>query len=56
MADSEALSENRFYKLFHMNFSAEVPPQLKKLVRLVIRAFYQPEHYVVMDILARYPW
>ena len=35
---------------------AQVPPQLQKLVRLVIRAFYQPEHYIVMDILARYPW
>ena len=33
-----------------------MPPQLQKLVRLVIRAFYQPEHYIVMDILARYPW
>jgi transcription initiation factor TFIIE subunit alpha len=33
----------------------EVPPQLKKLVRLVVRAFYQPEHYILMDILARYP-
>lgn len=33
----------------------EVPPQLQRLVRLVIRAFYQPEHYLVMDILAKYP-
>ena len=42
--------------LLYIIFVAQVPPQLQKLVRLVIRAFYQPEHYIVMDILARYPW
>lgn len=36
--------------------TAEVPPQLRKLVRLVARAFFQPQHIVVLDILSMYPW
>ena len=33
----------------------EVPPQLKKLVRLVMRGFYSIEHVLVMDMLIRKP-
>ena len=36
--------------------TAEVPPQLRSLVRLVVRAFFQPQHIVVLDILSMYPW
>lgn len=35
---------------------AEVPPHLKKLVKFIGRAFYQPQQIVVLDILAKYPW
>lgn len=33
----------------------KVPPDLQKLVRVVSRAFYQPEQNVVLDILTTYP-
>lgn len=33
----------------------ELPPQLQRLVRVVARAFYQPQHILVLDILAKYP-
>ena len=36
--------------------TAEVPPHLKKLVKFIGRAFYQPQQIVVLDILAKYPW
>ena len=38
------------------SFSGKVPPDLQKLVRVVSRAFYQPEQNVVLDILTTYPW
>ena len=66
MEATEVLSEShysQYFVLFSFSLSlhlspllAHVPPQLQKLVRLVVRAFYQPEHYIVMDILAKYPW
>ena len=34
----------------------EVPLKLKVLVRVIARAFYQPQQIVVLDILAKYPW
>lgn len=37
-------------------YVAEVPPHLKKLVKFIGRAFYQPQQIVVLDILAKYPW
>ncbi|CAI8025266.1 General transcription factor IIE subunit 1 [Geodia barretti] len=33
----------------------EVPLKLKVLVRVIARAFYQPQQIVVLDILAKYP-
>ena len=66
METTEVLSEpdySQYFVLFSFSFFlhlspplAHVPPQLQRLVRLVVRAFYQPEHYIVMDILAKYPW
>ena len=42
--------------IYNTSPTAEVPPQLRKLVRLVARAFFQPQHIVVLDILSMYPW
>lgn len=33
----------------------EVPESLKRLVRLIVRGFYTPEHAIVIDMLVRNP-
>lgn len=40
----------------YVSVAIGVPPQLKKLVRMVARAFYGSLHVVCLDLLSNYPW